>query len=113
MDLMLDVFIAFCGGYLVYSAMDMKKTGSLKQGVMVRKDADLSKAKDIPGFIAYMYMKTIVVGICTLICGIVGIVNDIYGGFGMVQLVMTFVFFFAIVIFGIMTAKAQKKFLGI
>lgn len=113
MDLMLDVFIAFCGGYLAYSAIDMKKTGNLKQGVMVRKDADLSKAKDIPGFIGYMYMKTIVVGICTLICGIVGVVNDLYGGLGMVQLVMTVVFFIAIVAFGIMTAKAQKKYLGI
>lgn len=110
---MLDVFIAFCGGYLVYSAVDMKKTGNLKPGVMVKKDADLSKAKDVAGFIAYMYQKTIIVGICTLICGIVGIVNDTVGGLGMVQLGMTFVFFFAIVAFGIMTAKAQKKYLGI
>ena len=110
---MLDVFIAFCGGYLIYSALDMKKTGSLKQGVMVRKDADLSKAKDIAGFIEYMYLKTIIVGVCTLICGGVGIINDTYGGLGMLQLVLTFVFFFAIVIFGIMTAKAQKKYLGI
>ena len=113
MDLMLDVFIAFCGGYLIYSSVDMKKTGSLKKGVMIRKDADLSKAKDIPGFIEYMYLKTIIVGICTLICGGIGIVNDLYGGLGMVQLVMTFVFFVAIVIFGIMMTRAQKKYLGI
>lgn len=113
MDLMLDVFIAFCGGYLVYSAADMKKTGTLKQGVMVRKDADLSRAKDIPGFICYMYAKTIVVGIGTLLCGIVGIINDLYGGLGMVQLVMTIVFFVMIVAFGIMTSRAQKKYLGI
>lgn len=113
MDLMLDVFIAFCGAYLIYSAVDMKKTGSLKQGVMVRKDADLSKADDIPGFIAYMYTKTIAAGVGTFLCGIVGVANDLYGGLGLVQLVMTIVFFVMIVAFGIMTAKAQKKYLGL
>lgn len=113
MDLMLDVFIAFCGGYLIYSAVDMKKTGILKPGVMIKKDADMTKAKDVAGFIAYMYLKTIIVGGCTLLCGIVGVINDFYGGLGVLQLAMTVIFFFAIVIFGIMTARAQKKYLEI
>jgi len=113
MDLMLDLFIVFCGAYLVYSAVNMKKTGEIQKGVMVRKDADLSKAKDIPGFIAYMYVKTIVIGISACLCGIVGIINNEFGGLGMLQLIMSVVFFVAIVLFGIITAKAQKKYLEI
>ena len=113
MDFVLDLFIALCGAYMIYAAVKMKQTGEIPEGIMVRKGADLSRAKDIPGFIGYMYGKTVVVGICTIICGIVGLVNDTYGGLGMVQLVMTLVFFTAVVIFGIVAAKAQKKYLGI
>lgn len=112
MDFVLDLFIVFCGAYLIYSVVQMKRTGELTKGVMVRKDADLSNAKDIPGFIDYMYGKTIVVGICTIFCGAVGLVNDTYGGLAMVQLVMTIIFFFAVIIFGIITVRAQKKYLG-
>ena len=112
MDLLLDVFIAFCGVYLIYASVQMKRTGELKQGIMVRKDADLSAAKDIPGFIRFMYAKTIVVGVCTCVCGGVGIINDLYGGLGMVQLVLTIIFFVAIVAFGFVTVREQKKYLG-
>ena len=51
MDLMLDVFMAFFGAYLIYAAVKMKQTGELAKGIMVSKEADLSKAKDIPGYI--------------------------------------------------------------
>lgn len=112
MDLLLDAFIAGFGVYLIYSAVNMKRTGELKKGIMIRKDADLSSATDIPGFINYMYAKTIAVGACTALCGVVGVVNDMYGGLGMVQLVMTFLFFLVVVIFGFMVVKAQKKYLG-
>ncbi|MBO5070201.1 MAG: hypothetical protein J6C37_07555 [Roseburia sp.] len=113
MDFVLDLFIALCGAYLIYAAVNMKRTGEIPAGVMIRKGVDLSGAKDIPGFISYMYGKTVVVGICTIVCGVVGLVNDTYGGLGMVQLVMTFLFFAAVVIFGIVATRAQKKYLGI
>lgn len=113
MDFVLDLFIALCGAYLIYAAVNMKRTGNIPEGIMIRKGADLSRAKDIPGFIDYMYGKTIVVAICTIICGIVGLVNDTYGGLETVQLGMTIVFFAAVVIFGIVATKAQKKYLGI
>lgn len=113
MDLMLDGIIAFFGLYLIYCAVNMKKTGELAKGIMVKKDADLSKAKDIQGYIEYMYVRTIVMGICTCICGLIGIYNDTHGGLGKVYFGVVIVFFVAIVIFGCVTAKAQKKYLGI
>ena len=39
--------------------------------------------------------------------------NDLYGGLTMVQLIMAVVFFIVVVGFGVMTAKAQKKYLGL
>lgn len=111
MGLMLDAFIAIMGGYFIYKAMEMKRTGNLAKGIMVGKDIDLSKARDVNGFIVYMFPKTIVVGACAVICGIVGIINDLYGGLAMVQLALTGIFFVVVVIFGYLAVKAQKKFL--
>ncbi len=113
MYMMLDGFIAFFGVYLIYCAVKMKRTGELVKGVMVRKDADLSKARDLQGYIGYMYAKTVAMGACTCVCGLVGIYNDTYGGLGMAYLGVVGVFFVAIVAFGYVTTKAQKKYLGI
>lgn len=111
MGLMMDAFIAIMGGYFIYKALEMKRTGSLAKGIMVSKDFDLSKARDVEGFIGYMFPKTVAVGICAVICGIVGIINDMYGGLTMVQLALTGVFFAIVVVFGYLAVKAQKKFL--
>ncbi len=113
MDLFLDVFIAGFGLYLIYAAVNMKRTGELAKGIMVSRDADLSKAKDIPGFIRYMYGKTIAIGACSAVCGAVGVFGDTHGGLGILQPVMTIAVFFVIVIFGVLTVKAQKRYLGL
>ncbi len=112
MDLMLDMFMAFFGGYLLYAAVKMKRTGEVVKGVMVSKEVDLSRARDLPGYIQYMYGKTVIMAGSALACGVVGVVNDLYGGLTMVQLVMSAVFFIVVVVFGVITVKAQKKYLG-
>lgn len=111
MGLMLDAFIAVMGGYFIYKAVEMKRTGNLAKGIMVSKDFDLSKARDVGGFIRYMYAKTIAVGACAVVCGVVGVMNDLYGGLAMVQLALTGVFFVGVVVFGYLAMKAQKRFL--
>ena len=112
MDLMLDMFMAFFGGYLVYAAVKMKQTGELAKGIIVSKDLDLSRARDIPGYIRYMYGKTVAMGLCALACGVTGVLTDLYGGLTAIQLVMSVVFFIVVVVFGVITSKAQKQFLG-
>lgn len=112
MDFMMDILIVGFGLYLIYCAVRMKQTGELTKGVIVRKDADLSKAPDVPGFIRYMYGKVIAIGICTTICGAIGIVNDTYMQLGMIYLGVIAIFVVAIGIFAFVTVKAQKKYLG-
>ena len=77
MELLLDSLLTFVGVYLIYSAVKMKRTGEVPQGIIVRKDADLSKAPDIPGFISYTYGKIVIIGVCACICGGISIVNEI------------------------------------
>ena len=113
MDFMMDVLIIGFGLYLIYCAVKMKRTGELTKGVIIRKDADLTKAPDVPGFIRYMYAKVIAIGICTCICGTLGIINDTYMQLGMMYLGVIGVFVVAIGIFAFVTVKAQKKYLGI
>ena len=106
MELLLDSLLTFVGVYLIYSAVKMKRTGEVPQGIIVRKDADL------PGFISYTYGKIVIIGVCACICGGISIVNDMYGGLTMVQLILAFAFFILLIIFGVFMAKAQKKYLG-
>ena len=112
MDLLLDMFMAFFGSYLMYAAVNMKRTGEIAKGVIVGKNVDLAKATDIPGFIRYMYGKTLAIGFCALVCGLVGVYNDLYGGLLMLQLIMAVFFFAVVIVFGFFMVKAQKKFLG-
>lgn len=112
MELLLDSLLTFVGVYLIYSAVKMKRTGEVPQGIIVRKDADLSKAPDIPGFISYTYIRIVVIGACACICGGISIANDLYGGLTVLQLAMSFIFFVLLIIFGVFMAKAQKKYLG-
>ena len=51
-------------------------------------------------------------GLCALACGVTGVLNDLYGGLTAIQLVMSVVFFIVVVVFGVITSKAQKQFLG-
>lgn len=111
MDLILDVVIAACGLYLAANAIMTKKNMTLKNGMMVSKNIDLSRAKDIPGFINFMFPITLVVGIAVFICGIIGLISDMYHWMTEIQLGMTIVFFIIIVLYGFITTRAQNKYL--
>ncbi len=110
-DILLDLFLALCGAYLAYSAYEMKKTGEIKTGVMVSKNITIKPDADKAGFIAYMFPRTVLVGVLTFICGCIGLVNDFYGGLSNIFLGIVAVFFVAIILYGVFVSKAQKKYL--
>lgn len=111
-DFLMDGLITFFGLYLIYSAFIMKRNGTIPP-VILSKDRKVEKDSDISGFIGYMYGKTMLVGVCTTVCGVVGLINDQFGGFSYIQIGMTILFFVIVVIYGHLSVKAQKKFLGL
>lgn len=111
MDSIFDVIIIVSAVYLIYSAIEMKRSGSVEGSVLVSKNTDLKKAKDIPGYIGYMYRKTLVLGAVGVIDGGLGIYNSYGGGLEIFQYIFTVVFFIGIVLYGVLSVRAARKFL--
>lgn len=111
MDSIFDIIIIVSAIYLIYSAYDMKKTGSIEGSILISKDTDLKKAKDIPGYIQYMYAKTMILGVLGIISGALGIYNSYGGNLDMLQYITMVIYFLVIVLYGYFSVKASKKFL--
>lgn len=106
-----DVLILACGCYFVYSGVMMKKTGSLKGGLLIGKNVDLSKAKDLPGYISYMYAKTLIVGVLAVVSALSGLINTYVTEIIVIQAVTSIIFLIAILAYGYFSVKGQKTYL--
>lgn len=106
----MDMLIIFSGAYLVYISVQMKRTGEINSAV-VGKKVDMKKARDPKGYIEYMYLKSVVMGIIVMASGGLNYLNDNYWHIPYLGPVACGVFFVVIVIYGKITVDAQKKFL--
>lgn len=106
----MDILIIFSGAYLVYSSVQMKRTGEISS-LIVGKGYDLKKAKDPKGYIEYMYVKSIVMGIIVMIGGGMNYLNDSYWNIPNFSLITCGVFLAAIIVYGKIIMAAQKKYL--
>lgn len=107
-----DLIITGCGIYVVYTTIKTKVTGEVASGLMIGKNVDIKKAKDIKGFISYMYGKTLFIGILTVICGLLGLLNTyMLDNLVLLELIVCCVYFVLLIIYCIISVKAQKKYL--
>lgn len=106
----MDVVIMACGVYLIYGGMTMKITKTIPP-MLLGKNIDIKKAKDVPGYIARMFVPTLVVGVLTILCGIVGIAG-LLKAYTWGQSVMTFAFLAFIIVYGIWLVKMQREYLS-
>lgn len=56
--IIIGMWFILIGVYSFYFASSMKKTGTIKAGWMVSRNIQLTDCKDIPGYITYVYPKT-------------------------------------------------------
>ena len=87
------------------------KTGKLENGFMISKSIDVSQAKDPAGYIAYMYVKTIVVCALVVLLGIFQMISDYTEGFGIIPAITSAVILVVLIVYGIAAVRAQKKYL--
>lgn len=107
----MDLLVAFCGVYLIYAAVQMKRTGEISS-TLVGKGYDPKKARDPKGYIDYMYPKTIVMGVAVILSGGLNYVNDRYLDIPNFNLIICGVFLLMIIIFSKIMVDAQKKYLA-
>lgn len=107
----MDILIILSGAYLVYSSVQMKRTGEVSS-LIVGKGYDPKKAKDLKGYIEYMYLKSIIMGVVVMAGGGMNYLNDSYWNIPNFNLITCGVFLAIIVIYGKITIDAQKKYLA-
>ena len=107
-----DLIIVICGAYLIYASINMKRTGTISGTAMIGKGIDLKKAKDVPGFINYMYGKSIILGVITILCGALDYLNETYWMIQYMTLITCAVYLVVIFVYCKMSMDAQKKYLS-
>lgn len=108
---LMDAIIVGCGVYVIYLYIDMIKTGKLRQSMLIPQNVNISKCKDVPGYIAYTGKKQLLFGIVAILCGGIGLVQDFTQMIGVVPYLITIAIFFAYALwFGFQVKKAAKLF---
>lgn len=108
----MDMLIMFSGVYLIYVSIQMKRTGEITSSAIIGKGYDPKKAKDPQGFIEYMYMKSILMGVCIILSGVLDYMNLQYWNIPYFTTGICGVFLLAIIIYCKISMDAQKKYLS-
>lgn len=108
----MDIIIMICGAYLIYVSVQMKRTGEINSSAIIGKGYDVKKAKDPKGFIEYMYLKSIILGVLVILSGLCDYLNELYWSLPYMGLVNCGVFLIVIIIYCKISLDAQKKYLS-
>ena len=107
----LDIIFVGAGVYMLYAWILMIKKGEIKQEVLMSKDIELKKCKDLEDYKAYIAPKMVVFGVSAVIYGGMGLVNSYVTPLpSMLYNVMMFVFLLVLIWFALMARKGTEKF---
>ena len=111
MDVMLvfNVVVALFGAYMIWSALQMKKSGKINSMVLAQEE--LKKVKDTKGFIEFLYWREMLFGALVLIVGVLGVLNETVMPIGKASILEVIIFLAAFIWFQNSLAKAREKFL--
>ena len=109
MMVIFDVIITIMGTYIIFSTIKMKKDGMVPN--LFVPVEEMTKCKDQPGFIAFLFPRAIIFGLVSAIFGIEGVCNDMFLNLGqIVNVIMIVVFIVAWVWFSMQLRKGKEKF---
>ena len=111
MDVMLvfNVVVALFGAYMIWSALQMKKSGKINSMVLAQEE--LKKVKDTKGFIEFLYWREMLFGALVLIVGVLGVLNETVMPIGKASILEVIIFLAAFIWVQNSLAKAREKFL--
>lgn len=107
---MIDVLIVGSSIYVLYVFYQLKFMGEIKEGLLLPKGVNPKHCKNKAAYIAEMSPKVLVYGIAALVCGILGIFEDVYHMLGNYYLLVLIVFVGITAWFAAQGKKAVKKY---
>lgn len=110
MDVMLvfNVVVALFGAYMIWSALQMKKSGKINSMVLAQEEL---KSERYKGFIEFLYWREMLFGALVLIVGVLGVLNETVMPIGKASILEVIIFLAAFIWFQNSLAKAREKFL--
>ena len=106
-----DTIIMFVGFYFLVSTAMMKVHGKVNR-MLISKKYDPQKAKDLPGFIASMYLPNIAIGIITMAVGAAHYVVADVLGHEQAGVYIYIVYVVIFVVYAFALVRAQNKYLA-
>lgn len=108
---LLDIIFIGAGVYVFYAWFLMKTKGEIKTSILMSKDVDLRKCKDLEGYKAYVAPKMIVFGVAALIYGGAGLINTyVFALPGIVYGIIMILFLAVLIWFALAAQKGVRKF---
>lgn len=102
-----------CGVYCLYGYYMLKTRHEIKNSILLPKDVNVKKCKDLEGYCREAGKPLLALGIVTSLYGFSDLYNTYVGGADIVFLVMMALMFIMLVIFVIQVRKYNKKYFGI
>ena len=107
----LDVIFVGAGIYVLYAWVMMKTKGEIITSILMSKDVELRKCKDLEGYKAYIAPRMLVFGIGAILYGAAGLVNTYVTPLpGAVYGAVMALFLAVLIWYAIATRKGVQKF---
>lgn len=107
----LDVIFVGAGFYVLYGWFIMKTKGEILTSILMNKDVELRKCKDLEGYKAYIAPRMLVFGISALVYGTAGLVNTYVTPLpGILYGAVMVLFLLVLIWFAIQAKKGVQKF---
>ena len=107
----LDVIFVGAGIYVLYAWVMMKTKGEIITSILMSKDVELRKCKDLEGYKAYIAPRMLVFGIAAILYGAAGLVNTYVAPLpGAVYGAVMALFLVVLIWYAIATRKGVQKF---
>ena len=76
--MLFDLIIVFGGVYFLYAAFMLKFKNKVAASLMLPKEMEFKKCRDIENYKKYMCWRTFVAGVVLLLSGVVSCLGDVY-----------------------------------
>ncbi|MCI8852919.1 MAG: hypothetical protein HFI31_11470 [Lachnospiraceae bacterium] len=107
----IDLIIFFSGLYILYSVISMKTSGEINS-VLLSKEMDIKKCKDLEGYKRFLFPRSLVMGIMTVVFGAAGLVNVYVVRLGSVYTALVVVLMVVLIWYFVDYRRGIKRFWG-
>lgn len=110
---LMDIIILGGGIYVIYQYILMVTSRKLQNGLLLPKEIDPKKCKDVEGYINYIGIKQLAFGIAACICGALGLLQNYTDKIGASAYFTGMILFVAVAVwYSVAIKKAMKAFWG-